>query len=77
MGEFVRGLHERVAETARSLEAARAAGDDYAVELHSAELADLTRLAAEHGVDVVDLRTRDLRTVEVTGLDERPVAESA
>jgi hypothetical protein len=73
MGEFARGLHERVSETARALEAARNAGDDYAVELHHAELADLTRLAAEHGVDLV----LDLRPVDLTARDERPVAETA
>ncbi|RZS82971.1 hypothetical protein EV189_3369 [Motilibacter rhizosphaerae] len=55
MGEFVSGLRERATGTAQSLAAARDTGDDYAVEVHTAELLDLTRLASEHGVDLRSL----------------------
>ena len=60
MSEFVNGLHERVADTARALAAAEQTGDDYAVELHSAELVDLTRIAHEHGLDLTEFEI-DLR----------------
>lgn len=52
MGEFAHELSERMSATAQSLESARAGGDDYAVELHAAELLDLNRLASEHGLDL-------------------------
>ena len=52
MGEFAHELSQRMGATAHSLESARASGDDYAVELHEAELLDLTRLASEHGLDL-------------------------
>jgi hypothetical protein len=52
MGEFAHGLQERVAETRRSLAAAQADGDDYGVDVHGEQLADLTRLAREHGLEV-------------------------
>ena len=58
MNEFLNGLHERIADTSRSLVAAEQAGDDYAVELHSAELIDLTRLAREHDLDLTALEHR-------------------
>lgn len=51
MGEFARGLQERVVEIRRSLAAAHAEGDDYGVEVHGEELANLMRLAREHGLD--------------------------
>ena len=79
MGEFVNGLHERVTDTTRSLATARETGDDYAVELHTAELIDLTRLAREHGLDLTAIETAypgiDLTALESKRADD--VAESA
>lgn len=51
MGEFLAEINGRIAETYTSLQAARAAGDDFLAEMHSSELEDLKRIAARNGVN--------------------------
>ncbi|MFE3269960.1 hypothetical protein [Streptomyces sp. NPDC059215] len=53
---FTAGLLRRIHAVAADLERARAQGDDFLAEVEQAELADLHRLAAEHGVEL-HLRT--------------------
>jgi len=67
MGEFVHGLRERVVETRRLLAAAERDGDDYGAEIHGEELANLARLAREHGLDPESLDEE--RVIDLTGED--------
>lgn len=52
MDAFTAGLLQRIRNTESELRAARESGDDFLVEVEQAELEDLRRLAAEHGVEV-------------------------
>ncbi|MER5962818.1 hypothetical protein [Streptomyces sp. NPDC002057] len=52
MDAFTAGLLHRIRTTQTDLTRARETGDDYLVEVEQAELEDLHRLAAEHGVEV-------------------------
>ncbi len=52
MTEFLDQLRERVASTTRQLLAAREADDPYTADIMAASLADLLRLADEHGLVV-------------------------
>ncbi|WP_173434330.1 hypothetical protein [Allosalinactinospora lopnorensis] len=51
MGEFVAEIKVRISETYKSLQAARAAGDDFLADAHASELEDLHRIAARNGID--------------------------
>lgn len=50
--EFASDLRRRVREAREALDAAKAAGDFYAVDVRTGELESLLRLALEHDVDV-------------------------
>ncbi|MFE0090508.1 hypothetical protein [Streptomyces sp. NPDC058991] len=50
MDAFTAGLLQRIKATETDLTRAREDGDDFLVEVEQAELEDLHRLAAEHGV---------------------------
>ncbi|WP_330299024.1 MULTISPECIES: hypothetical protein [unclassified Streptomyces] len=52
MDAFTAGLLQRIRSTQTDLRQAREAGDDFLAEVEQAELEDLQRLAAEHGVPV-------------------------
>jgi len=52
MDAFTAGLLQRIQSTESDLHRARESGDDFLVDVEEAELADLHRLAAEHGVEV-------------------------
>jgi hypothetical protein len=52
MDAFTAGLLQRIKATESDLSRARDEGDDFLVEVEQAELDDLHRLAAEHGVEV-------------------------
>ncbi|MFD4974394.1 hypothetical protein [Streptomyces sp. NPDC058424] len=52
MDAFTAGLLQRIKATESDLTQARDDGDDFLVEVELAELDDLRRLAAEHGVEV-------------------------
>ncbi|WP_328968144.1 hypothetical protein [Streptomyces sp. NBC_00239] len=52
MDAFTAGLLQRIKTTETDLTRARETGDDFLVEVEQAELEDLHRLAAEHGVPV-------------------------
>ncbi|MFJ3925061.1 hypothetical protein [Streptomyces sp. NPDC090022] len=52
MDAFTAGLLQRIEATQSDLLQAREAGDDFLAEVEQAELDDLHRLAAEHGVQV-------------------------
>ncbi|MFB7464947.1 hypothetical protein [Streptomyces sp. NPDC056224] len=52
MDAFTAGLLQRIRATQSDLRMAREAGDDFLAEVELAELEDLQRLAAEHGVPV-------------------------
>ncbi|MBB4985228.1 MULTISPECIES: hypothetical protein [Streptomyces] len=52
MDAFTAGLLHRIRTTQTDLTRARETGDDYLAEVEQAELDDLHRLAAEHGVEV-------------------------
>lgn len=52
MSEFVANIHQRVAQAQEAVRAARAEGDEHRADLHEADLANLRRLAGEHGVDL-------------------------
>lgn len=55
MTEFHAGLQERAAEALTGLTQAEASGDDFSVDIHTAELGSLLRLADEHGVRLPEL----------------------
>ncbi|MBT2491866.1 hypothetical protein J7E96_25720 [Streptomyces sp. ISL-96] len=52
MDAFTAGLLQRIKATESDLTMARETGDDFLAEVEQAELDDLHRLAAEHGVKV-------------------------
>ena len=52
MDAFTAGLLQRIRSTEAELRAARESGDDFLVDVEQAELEDLRRLAAEHGVQI-------------------------
>ncbi|WP_199922794.1 hypothetical protein [Streptomyces sp. NRRL S-87] len=52
MDAFTAGLLQRIKTTEFDLTRARETGDEFLVEVEQAELDDLHRLAAEHGVEV-------------------------
>ena len=52
MDAFTTGLLQRIRATESDLTRARETGDDFLTEIEQAELDDLHRLAAEHGVEV-------------------------
>lgn len=52
MDAFTAGLLHRIRTTESDLAQARQSGDDFLAEVEQAELEDLHRLAAEHGVAV-------------------------
>lgn len=56
MDAFTAGILQRIRSTESDLHAARESGDDFLAEVEEAELDDLRRLAAEHGVEVVASR---------------------
>ncbi|AFR09563.1 MULTISPECIES: hypothetical protein [Nocardiopsis] len=51
MGEFMAEIKVRINETYRSLQTAKAAGDDFLAETHASELEDLYRIADRNGID--------------------------
>lgn len=53
MDAFTAGILQRIRSTESDLDRARLSGDDFLVEVEQAELDDLRRLAAEHGVEVL------------------------
>lgn len=53
MDAFTAGILQRIRSTESDLDRARLTGDDFLVEVEQAELDDLRRLAAEHGVQVL------------------------
>ena len=52
MNEFVDSLLIRVEQAEQAVRRAVEQQDEYAAEVHGADLANLRRLAAEHGVPV-------------------------
>ncbi|WP_236242436.1 hypothetical protein [Streptomyces sp. CC228A] len=52
MDAFTAGLLQRIRATESDLTRARESGDEFLVDVEQAELDDLRRLAAEHGVEV-------------------------
>ena len=52
MDSFTAGLLQRIRAAEFDLTRARETGDDFLAEVEQAELDDLHRLAAEHGVEV-------------------------
>ncbi|MFJ3586610.1 hypothetical protein ACIPPS_30900 [Streptomyces sp. NPDC090127] len=52
MDAFTAGLLQRIRAAQTDLTMARETGDDFLAEVEQAELEDLHRLAAEHGVEV-------------------------
>ncbi|MET9436758.1 hypothetical protein [Streptomyces sp. NPDC006551] len=52
MDAFTAGLLQRIRTAQTDLTRARETGDDFLAEVEQAELDDLHRLAAEHGVQV-------------------------
>lgn len=53
MDAFTAGILQRIRTTESDLDRARQSGDDFLAEVEQAELEDLRRLAAEHGVQVL------------------------
>lgn len=52
MDAFTAGILQRIQNTESDLHRARESGDDFLADVEQAELEDLRRLAAEHGVEV-------------------------
>ncbi|GGO54815.1 hypothetical protein GCM10012287_44640 [Streptomyces daqingensis] len=52
MDAFTAGLLQRIQNTETDLTRARESGDDFLVDVEQAELEDLRRIAAEHGVEI-------------------------
>ncbi|MFI0820354.1 hypothetical protein ACH4TX_29950 [Streptomyces sp. NPDC021098] len=52
MDAFTAGILQRIETTQSDLTRARETGDDFLADVELAELEDLRRLAAEHGVEV-------------------------
>ena len=55
MTELSAEIRAQAAEVTRTLREARAAGDDYLVEVSETELSDLARTAEEHGLRIPEL----------------------
>jgi len=55
MTEFHHEITHRAVRAVQSLRAAEESGDDYLVSVQQAELENLARLAAEHGLRVPEL----------------------
>ncbi len=55
MTEFLDQLRHRVRHALIDLERARAAGDDYRVQVHTGELESFARIAESHGVRLHEL----------------------
>jgi hypothetical protein len=55
MNEFVDQIRVRVIDALNDLAQARAAGDDYRVQIHTGELESFARLAAENDLRVPEL----------------------
>ncbi len=56
MTEFHSEITRRATRAVQSLYSAEAAGDDYLVEMRQAELENLARLAADHGLRIPELQ---------------------
>ncbi|MFC7218568.1 hypothetical protein ACFQLX_10375 [Streptomyces polyrhachis] len=52
MDAFTAGILQRIKSTESDIDRARESGDDFLLEVETAELEDLRRLAADHGVEV-------------------------
>jgi len=52
MGEFTHTIEHRLDQAYEGLDQAKAAGDDYLADTLGAEIEDLRRLAAEHGISL-------------------------
>jgi hypothetical protein len=52
MDAFTAGILQRIRHAETNLHHARETGDEYSVDLEQAELEDLRRIAADHGVQV-------------------------
>ena len=60
MSEFTAEIRARVREAEAALAGARSDGDDFLAAVHATQLADLHRLAGEHGVKVHGVEVHDL-----------------
>ena len=56
MTEFHSEITRRATRAVQSLQHAEEAGDDYLVEMRQAELENLARLAADHGLRIPELQ---------------------
>lgn len=52
MPDFAGGVRRRVRDARHALHTAQEAGDPYGVQVHSADLDEMLRLAAAHGIEV-------------------------
>ena len=52
VGEFTTTIHQRLSDAYDSLRTARDTGDDLLIEAQRAEIDDLRRTAADHGIDL-------------------------
>lgn len=52
MEDFAGGVRRRVREAREALRAAAESGDDYAAQAYADDLAEMMRLAAEHGIAI-------------------------
>ncbi|GAA5028777.1 hypothetical protein GCM10023258_24650 [Terrabacter aeriphilus] len=59
MTEFVEQMRQRVNDALGDLAEARAADDEYRIQVHTGELESFARLAAENGVRVPGLEAFD------------------
>jgi hypothetical protein len=55
MTEFVDQIRQRVHDALGDLADAKAANDDYRIQVHTGELESFARLAAENGIRVPEL----------------------
>jgi hypothetical protein len=55
MTEFHTAITQRAARAVQSLRTAQESGDDYLATVREAELENLARLAAEHGLRIPEL----------------------
>ncbi|MFG2822023.1 hypothetical protein ACGFX4_21675 [Kitasatospora sp. NPDC048365] len=56
MDAFTDGILQRIKNAEQDLHRALESGDEFLAEVEQSELEDLQRLAAEHGVDPVQMR---------------------
>jgi hypothetical protein len=52
MGELTTTIHQRLSDAYESLSTAHATGDDFLAETQEAEIENLNRIAADHGIEV-------------------------